>query len=201
MTAKDLTAEDRRRLNGAVERILQKGAYDRDALAGRGAPLVAASVRPRRSSSGECRDRMKRRAFLYGSVAMLAAPVAAEAQPALRVARIGVLSGSGPSFDSCTQALRNGLSALGHVEGQTYHLEIEWAEGDVRAFPRLAADLLRRKVDAIAVTSLAIEAAKEATSTVPLVMTSSSYPVERDSSPVWPVQAATSRAWPRTPGS
>jgi putative ABC transport system substrate-binding protein len=123
---------------------------------------------------------MRRRSFLCGlTLGALAAPLGAEAQQAGKVARIGVLSGSGPSFDSCTQALRNGLNALGHVEGQTYHLEVGWAEGDVRAFPRLAADLLRRKVDAIAVTSLAIEAAKEATSTVPLVMTSSSYPVER----------------------
>jgi putative ABC transport system substrate-binding protein len=122
---------------------------------------------------------MRRRAFLCGSLAMLAAAPGAEAQPVGKVARIGVLSGSGPSFDSCTHALRRGLNAVGHVEGQTYHLEIGWAEGDVRAFPRLAGDLLRRKVDVIAVTSLAIEAAKEATSTVPLVMTSSSYPVER----------------------
>jgi putative tryptophan/tyrosine transport system substrate-binding protein len=107
------------------------------------------------------------------------APLAAGAQEATKVARIGVLSGTGPSFDNCTQGLRRGLDVLGHVEGQTYHLEIGWAEGDVRAFPRLAADLLRRSVDIIAVTSLAIEAAKEATTSVPLVMTSSSYPVER----------------------
>jgi putative tryptophan/tyrosine transport system substrate-binding protein len=127
---------------------------------------------------------MDRRTFIASGLALLAAPLAAEAQeyraqPAGKVARIGVLSGTGPSFDNCTQALRRGLDVVGHVEGQTYHLEIGWAEGDVRAFPRLAADLLRRRVDVIAVTSLAIEAAREATTTVPLVMTSSSYPVER----------------------
>ena len=121
---------------------------------------------------------MDRRAFL-GALSLLAAPLAAEAQPARKVARIGVLSGTGPSFDHCTRALRRGLEGLGHVEGQTYQLEIGWAEGDVRAFPRLVADLLRRRVDIIAVTSLAMEAAKAATTTIPLVMTSSSYPVER----------------------
>jgi putative tryptophan/tyrosine transport system substrate-binding protein len=121
---------------------------------------------------------MRRRAFLCGSVAMWAAPLAAAAQHA-RVPRIGVLSGTGPNFDHCTQALRRGLADLGYVERQTYHLDIAWAEGDVHAFPRLVADLLRRQVDAIGVTSLGIEAAKAATSNVPLVMTSSSYPVER----------------------
>jgi ABC-type uncharacterized transport system substrate-binding protein len=110
---------------------------------------------------------------------VIIAPLTAATQPVGRVARIGVLSGSGPGVDYCTKALGDGLRVLGHVEGQTYHLEIAWSEGDVGAFRRLAADLLRRRVDVIAVTSLAIEAAKEATTTIPLVMTSSSYPVER----------------------
>jgi putative ABC transport system substrate-binding protein len=120
-----------------------------------------------------------RRTFVTGSIGLLAAPLATEAQQAANIARIGVLSGSGPSFDNCTQALRSGLKVLGHVEGQTYDLEIAWAEGNVEAFPRLTMDLLRRRVHVIAVTSLAIEAAKKATSTVQVVMTSSSYPVER----------------------
>ena len=122
---------------------------------------------------------MNRHAFFWATILLLLAPLGAESQPAGKLARIGVLSGSGPSFDNCTQALRRGLNLLGHVEGQSYGLEIAWAEGNVEAFPRLASDLVSRRVHVIAVTSLAIEAAKRATSTVPLVMTSSSYPVER----------------------
>jgi putative tryptophan/tyrosine transport system substrate-binding protein len=118
---------------------------------------------------------------LGASLILHATPGTTPAQSSpTNIPRIGVLSG-GRAGDSsgCTGAFRSGLSALGYVERQTYQLEIQWSDGGVETFPKLAAELVRRKVDIIAVTSLAIEAAKAATSTIPLVMTSSSYPVER----------------------
>ena len=62
--------------------------------------------------------RVERRAFLVGTLAILAAPLAAEAQGAGKVARIGILSPS-PANAGRVEAIRQGLLALGHVEGRT----------------------------------------------------------------------------------
>jgi putative ABC transport system substrate-binding protein len=123
---------------------------------------------------------MNRRAFMAGMAAMLAAPRTTEAQQqTAKVWRIGVLSGAARGIDLCTDAVRRGLRGLGYVEGETHRIELRRSEGQLDAFPRLAADLVRSNVDIIVVTSLAIEAVKEVTSTIPVVMSSSSYPVER----------------------
>jgi ABC-type uncharacterized transport system substrate-binding protein len=109
---------------------------------------------------------------------LLSVPLAAEAQPA-RIARIGVLNGDFPN-SPCLEALRRGLSELGNVEGRTYVLDLRWAEGRTEQFARFAADLVGRKMDLIVVTTgLAVAAVSQATSTIPIVMTSSSYPVEQ----------------------
>ena len=118
-----------------------------------------------------------RRLFLTGAFALLAVPLAA--QEKRKIWRVGVLSGAARGLDLCTDGVRKGLSALGYVEGETLHVELRRSEGDVVSFPRLASDLVRENVDVLVVTSLAVEAAKQATSTIPIVMSSSSYPVER----------------------
>ena len=123
---------------------------------------------------------MDRRRFLLMSLAgAVAAPVATEAQSVKKGWRIGVLSGAVRGLDLCTDAVRQGLTAIGYVEGETHHIELRRSDGDVDSFARLASDLVRQKVDVMVVTSLALEAAKQATSTIPIVMSSSSYPVER----------------------
>jgi putative ABC transport system substrate-binding protein len=71
------------------------------------------------------------------------------------------------------------LGELGWVDGENLIIEYRWAEGDVELLPELAADLVRRKVDLIvAPAGSAARAAKEATSSIPIVMIFASDPVE-----------------------
>jgi putative ABC transport system substrate-binding protein len=110
---------------------------------------------------------------------LLAAPLGAETQQIGKAPRIGVLSGNHRDDDDCLKALRSGFSDLGYSEGKTYSLEVRWSEGS-SDFSRLAPDLVATKPDLIvAFTSGATEAAKRATSTIPIVMAVGFYPVER----------------------
>jgi len=120
---------------------------------------------------------VNRRIFVAGLGAVLTAPRGAGAQTA-RTVTIGVLNGDFPN-SPCLEALRRGLSELGHVEGRTFVFDLRWAEGRTDRYDAFAAELVGRKVDVIvATTGLAASAVKNATSTIPIVMTSSSYPVE-----------------------
>ena len=116
---------------------------------------------------------MNRRAFL-GTLGLLAAPRAAEAQPAGQVPRVGYIS-PGSSSDPMRlrrfEAFRQGLRELGYVEGQSIVLEPRWAEGQYARYPALVADLVRLKAAVIVVVGgTATKAAKEVTRTVPIVM-------------------------------
>jgi ABC-type uncharacterized transport system substrate-binding protein len=111
---------------------------------------------------------MDRRAFLAGSAALLAAPLAAEAQQARKVPRVGILLLS--DAQSVPDAFRQGLRDLGYVEGQTIALEYYWAEGKEERFPGLASELVHLRVDVIfAAVAAAAQAAKTATKTIPIV--------------------------------
>jgi putative ABC transport system substrate-binding protein len=75
-------------------------------------------------------------------------------------------------------ALRQGLRELGYVEGQNIAIEFRWAEGKYDRLPGLAAELVRLKVNVIvALTPPAVQAAKQATETIPIVMTAVADPV------------------------
>jgi putative ABC transport system substrate-binding protein len=118
------------------------------------------------------------RRLTFALAALLAAPLAAGAQ-ATKVPRIGVLSGDHPNDSPCLDRLRRGLSELGYVEGKTHLLELRWAEGRTDTFPNLATDLVRQQVDLIvSVAGPAAIAVKEATTSIPIVLASSFYPVE-----------------------
>ena len=91
--------------------------------------------------------------------------------------RIGVLFATSPS-DSWVKSLQQGLREAGYVEGRDITIEWRSANGDFDQVPRLAADLVGRKVDVIVVeSSAATLALKRATSTIPIVMAIVADPV------------------------
>lgn len=107
----------------------------------------------------------------------LAAPLPALAQRGEKVPRIGFLGLglSGPSLVG--EAFRQGLRDLGYVEGRTIVIETRLAEGRAERLPDLARELVRLGVDVIVAAGPAIQVAKEATSTVPIVVANSGDPV------------------------
>ena len=113
---------------------------------------------------------MKRRELvLFLAGAMISArPIRAQ-QKAMPV--IGFLNGgSADKFAPYFAAFRNGLAAMGYVEGQNVAIEYRNAEGHYDRLPAFAADLVQRNVSAIATFSLpAVRAAKAATTTIPIV--------------------------------
>jgi putative tryptophan/tyrosine transport system substrate-binding protein len=114
-------------------------------------------------------------------VAVLGMPLPGEAQQAARLPRIGFLAGgslSDPRFPPFIEAFRQGLRELGHVEGRNIDIEFRWAEGHYDRLPALAAELVRLKVNVIvAAGPNAIQAAKQATETIPIVMAAVVDPV------------------------
>jgi putative ABC transport system substrate-binding protein len=101
-------------------------------------------------------------------------------QTATTLPRIGVISSTGtaespwPLYDAFQQGLRD----LGYVEGKTILIESRYAEGRLDRMPALVNDLVLQKVDVIvAPNNVAIQAAKKATKTIPIVMVSSVDPV------------------------
>ncbi len=105
------------------------------------------------------------------------APLAAEAQPADKIPRIGFL-GSKVAVPQNHAAFLQGLRDLGYVEGRNVVIEYRDTEGQYDRFPALAADLVARKVDVIMVTNTpGALAAKNATETIPIVMISVGDPV------------------------
>jgi putative ABC transport system substrate-binding protein len=125
---------------------------------------------------------MYRDAFALALV-LFAAPLAAEAQPAGKTPRIGLLFLSSPSSGagaSGIEAFRSSLRDLGYVEGRTIAIEYRSAEGRAERLPGLAAQLVERKVDIIVTGggNVSTLAARKATTTIPIVMSGSLSAVE-----------------------
>jgi len=122
-----------------------------------------------------------RREFLIASsagIVLLAATPASLAQQKGKVWRIGFLgSASASGFAGRVDALRAGLRELGYVEGRNLVIEFRWAEDKYERLPDLAAELVRLKVDVIVTHGPGIPAAKNATTTIPIVMAVSGDPV------------------------
>ena len=112
---------------------------------------------------------------------VLAATLAAEAQPAGKVWRVGVLAGSPPTTPEAArpwEALMQRLRELGYIEGQNLAVERRWAEGRAERYHELAAELVALKPDVIVVAfTPSVSAAKRATSTIPIVMAIAGDPV------------------------
>lgn len=113
------------------------------------------------------------------ALGLLAAPLTAEAQRAGKVYRVGHLSGSGEGASKpFLDVFREGMRALGYVEGQHWVLDERYAEGKVERLGSLAQELIHRHPDVLLVsTTPGNVAAKAATSTIPIVMVLVADPV------------------------
>ena len=110
----------------------------------------------------------------------LAAPLASIAQQPTKIPRIGFLHPAPPGGvpGLRLEAFRDALHELGYVEGKNVQLEVRWGNGEFDRLPALAAELVQLKVDIIvAATSPSVVAARQATTTIPIVMPVGSDPV------------------------
>ena len=128
---------------------------------------------------------MTQRRRLIGAAGLLMACRHARSQPSRKLYRIGVVVGqltaaeaSGPQTQSpAVNALLRGLRELGYVYGEHFVTEARSSEGKPERFPSLAAELVALPVDVIVALGPALPALKQATSTIPIVMTGSGDPV------------------------
>ena len=124
---------------------------------------------------------MRRRHFLgISAAASLAVPLAAAAQPAAKFVRVGRLAAVSAADDAGNlDAFRRGMRDLGWVEGRNLAIESRFGDGIARGLPALAAELVRSNVDVIVASSSdGARAAKNATSTIPVVFTMTGDPLE-----------------------
>jgi putative ABC transport system substrate-binding protein len=121
-----------------------------------------------------------RRAFLAGTGAvLLAAPLAADAQQAGKVYRIGLLGAGSQVTSENRQAFEQALRERGWVTGENLVIAYRYAEGQYDRLPALAAEMVRLEPQVIvAVPTAAARAARDATSTIPIVMLLVSDPID-----------------------
>ena len=128
----------------------------------------------RREARGEKKN-MKKRITLWMLATLFLANVSlVHAQQPTKVHRIGYLSPTNPATDSSRfEPFRAALRELGYIEGQNIIIEYRYAEGKIDRYPEVAAELVRLKVDIIVVGggNRPIQAAQNATKTIPIVMT------------------------------
>jgi putative tryptophan/tyrosine transport system substrate-binding protein len=137
-------------------------------------------VSAERAGAGRSSDQMKAYKFILADFLLaLVFGIYGEAQAQLKIARVGYLVPASPvAIAARRDAFRQGLRELGYVEGKNVVIEYRYAEGRTERLRQLAAELARLKVDVIVTTSsVSTRAAKEATSTIPIVMSQDNDPV------------------------
>jgi putative ABC transport system substrate-binding protein len=121
---------------------------------------------------------MKRREFMALLGGAITWPLAADAQQTGKMPRIGILNNGSAALYSRTNAFLQGLRELGYIEGQNLGIEFRFADWQLDRLPALAAELVALKVDVIvAGATPAARAAKQATSTIPIVAVAMGDPV------------------------
>lgn len=126
------------------------------------------------------RCHVRRRKFITLAGGIAAWPIVANAQHQTMPVIGFLYAGSPRQGASIASAFRQGLRETGFVENQNVAIDFRWAEGQLDRLPALAADLVSRKVAVIAtpVTSVAAFAAKAATTTIPIVFSTGTDPVQ-----------------------
>jgi len=121
---------------------------------------------------------MKKSIFSFTLCAVLLALChSADGQQTAKVFRIGLLS---PTVRSGFEPLWQGLRDLGYVEGKNLMIESRFAQGNLDNLPAFAAELVRLNIDIIvAIGGPSVQAAKNATETIPIVMTNAGDPIEQ----------------------
>jgi putative ABC transport system substrate-binding protein len=116
--------------------------------------------------------------FIAIAVTLMGLAVLADAQQAKKTFRIGLLTGSTLAPPSSPASIEQGLLKLGYVEGQNVAFERRFASGQMDRLPELAAELARLPLDVIVTSSFpAAQAARQATSTIPIVISGAGDPV------------------------
>jgi putative ABC transport system substrate-binding protein len=124
---------------------------------------------------------MRRREFISAVAGATVWPLAARAQQPDTMPLIGLLVGGSADIDARrVGAFRQGLSEVGYVEGENVAMEYRWAEGHYDRFPAFATNLVRHQVSVIAALggTRSAQAAKAATTSIPIVFETAVDPVE-----------------------
>jgi putative ABC transport system substrate-binding protein len=121
----------------------------------------------------------RRRLLIAAGASVLAAPLASFAQQKGKIWRVGFLGPSAAAGSTQRiEALKAGFRDLGYIEGKNIAIEFRWAEGKYELLPRFAAELVALKVDVIVTHGTpGTLAAKQATTTIPIVIATISDPV------------------------
>jgi len=122
---------------------------------------------------------MRRREFITLLGGAAAWPLTVRAQQAARLYRIGMLDHTSAALNAANLAgFRQGMRELGYVEGQSFVIEYRSVDGRIERYPDLAAELVRLEVDAIVTRGTpAVLAAKNATSTIPIISAALAEPL------------------------
>ena len=122
---------------------------------------------------------MRRHRALIVALVVFSAPLPLEAQPAPKVAKIGLLTPSNPAGSGhLVESFRQGFRELGYIEGKTFALEARYGDGTSERVAELARELVRLKPDVIVTsTDVATAAVRRQTRTIPIVMVLSTDPV------------------------
>jgi len=121
---------------------------------------------------------LRRREFVAALGGAAAWPLAAGAQQTARPLVAFINSGSAGGYQHAVVAFRQGLKEAGYVEGQNVTVEYRWAEGQFDRVPVIALELVSRGVAAIVANTPGALAIKQAVTTIPIVFTTSTDPVQ-----------------------